>query len=373
MSDEQVFLQAIEKSRRDDATRLIYADWLEEAGETHKSQYLRLEKQIRDSWTYADQQLELQQQISALRPHLDLQWLSRVRCVTTPPPPFDVEKVVSSLKGRAKPAWLLHTRRGETTRHASKVGGLFLWPAKEPWPTCPEHNDCPFAPALQLRKKDVPRIVKFKGTSDLMQVLWCPFDHEPSYCVAPKIYWRREKSVKEPIEDYPRGEGESWYIPKPCVVIPERVKEYPDSAELPGNGYAQITSDLFLQQANKIKLAPIGNWGVYHDEGAYQCYLSNSQCTKVGGYPSWVQHPGGPDCSQCGAAMEHLLSFGSWEYDGGMWGRWLPIEDRDLLEHRSTEDPAAAPDWMFGDAGQLYVFVCRKCKDWPIRSFMQCS
>ncbi|MCA9070394.1 MAG: hypothetical protein KDA84_15790, partial [Planctomycetaceae bacterium] len=65
-----------------------------------------------------------------------------------------------------------HPRPGTAPRDASKIGGVFLWPRKEPWPTCPEHDDCPFVPALQLCKNDIPRITKFKGNSDLRQVLW---------------------------------------------------------------------------------------------------------------------------------------------------------------------------------------------------------
>ena len=40
--DELAFLAALTADPADDATRLIYADWLEEHGDPHRAEYLRL-------------------------------------------------------------------------------------------------------------------------------------------------------------------------------------------------------------------------------------------------------------------------------------------------------------------------------------------
>lgn len=73
--------------------------------------------------------------------------------------------------------------------------------------------------------------------------------------------------------------------------------------------------------------------------------------------------------------MEHLISFGSGEYDGASWGRWLPVEERDTLttDFKTRESVNCAADWCFGDAGRHYVFVCRSCPEWPTSSHMQCG
>jgi uncharacterized protein (TIGR02996 family) len=42
MSEEQSFLDALAANPADDTTRLVYADWLDERGESAKSEYLRL-------------------------------------------------------------------------------------------------------------------------------------------------------------------------------------------------------------------------------------------------------------------------------------------------------------------------------------------
>jgi hypothetical protein len=74
--------------------------------------------------------------------------------------------------------------------------------------------------------------------------------------------------------------------------------------------------------------------------------------------------------------MELLVMFASWQFDGVTWGRWCPIQERDVLapgHNPDLEMVAAAMDVMFGDAGIMYVFVCRRCRTWPVQSFMQCA
>ncbi|MCA9070393.1 MAG: DUF1963 domain-containing protein [Planctomycetaceae bacterium] len=119
-----------------------------------------------------------------------------------------------------------------------------------------------------------------------------------------------------------------------------------------------------------------GNWSVAVGADAYQSYLSSSECTKIGGYPDWIQRhrPSIPNCEECGKPMEFFQSFGSGEFDGVTWGRWCPIEERDALNAspKMRLSTWESPGWMFGDSGQVYVFICRHCKDWPIRSMMQC-
>jgi hypothetical protein len=106
----------------------------------------------------------------------------------------------------------------------------------------------------------------------------------------------------------------------------------------------------------------------------YQLVLSTTEGTKVGGYPDWVQDSAYPRCG-CGAEMEHFLSFGSWEWSGNNWGRWVPIEDRPILDvnFREQESVHSAHGCMFGDAGNMYVFICRNHREPHIRASMQCS
>jgi hypothetical protein len=116
---------------------------------------------------------------------------------------------------------------------------------------------------------------------------------------------------------------------------------------------------------------------LYHPSdhsGLYQTCLSTTEGTKVGGYPDWVQDSAYPRCG-CNAEMEHLLSFASWEWSGNNWGRWVPIEDRSVLRLDYSKQASVhhAHGCTFGDAGQMYVFVCRKHPEPRIRASMQCG
>ena len=60
---------------------------------------------------------------------------------TTPKPPADVLATAPELKGLIKVAARLHPRFSDEPKpDESKLGGRFLWPADEPWPTCDEHG-----------------------------------------------------------------------------------------------------------------------------------------------------------------------------------------------------------------------------------------
>lgn len=376
--DEAALLQAVLATPHDDAPRLVYADWLEERGDA-RAEYLRLQCQLVRSWSYDNQRADLFQKAAALRSQIDPGWLGLIRRCTTPRAPIDVDKVIPTLRKKARTAVRLHPRRGLAARDASKIGGLLLWPSAERWPECKQHR-CPFVSALQLRKQDVRELGFRKGT-DLFQVLWCPNDHRPQYAPSLMVFWRKTPSVTDPLDSHPGSSRPEEmdpslgrYIPQPCCLYPERVAEYPPFPEITGTERQIIEESAEIRQA--LKLAQKASAGGYGSPEVpmdlYATWLSTSDGTKVGGYPFWVQDANYPRCS-CKSPMEYLWTFSSWEYDGGNWGRWLAIEDRDVVVGRRKRKEVLHPDWMFGDAGQVYVFICRKCKHWPIQWFMQCS
>jgi uncharacterized protein (TIGR02996 family) len=376
MSEEQGFLHAIQARPHDDVPRLIYADWLDERDDP-RGEYLRLQCELVRTWTYLNPQTKLRDRAAKLRSEIDPAWLVRVRRCTTPAPPLDVATAIPDFIELARTTVRLHPRRGETLPDESKIGGLFLWPEREAWPRCEEH-DCPLVPALQLRKEDVPE-VGFRSGTDLLQVLWCPHDHEGFYCVAPRLFWRNRSQVQDPADAHPQPEeADEYYVPKPCVLLPERVVEYPDPFEFDLSPHLRQALDESMPLQDTLALLqrmPVKKWELPDDVSRlYQCWLSTADGTKVGGYPDWVQAPAYSVCS-CGTRMEHLISFSSWEFDGATWGRWLPIEERDVLvsDYEIRNAVQSAAKWSFGDAGTIYLFICRNCPDWPINFHMQCS
>src|SRR4051794_25602761 len=111
---------------------------------------------------------------------------------TTPSPAYSIAKELPWLRGREKETVRLHPRRTAMPLPllSSKAGGKIPWPDDEEWPHCPEH-DLPFIAVLQLLREDVPEL-PFPEDMNLLQVLWCPEDHdECGYAPCATLFWRR--------------------------------------------------------------------------------------------------------------------------------------------------------------------------------------
>lgn len=295
-----------------------------------------------------------------------------LRMRTTPPPPIDVLAAFPQVAPYAMTATRLHPRRGNPTAEQSSVGGPLLWPADEPWPTCGDvgFDDHPFedvalVPVVQLFADDVPDL-PFPDGADLLQVLWCPFDHDPWSAPAPQVRWRRRADVGARLTEQPAAHEEApdHYLPDPCVVHPERVVEYP-SYDLPAEVRDQIRTTV-----NRVEEET--GWHYDYD-------LSVAPGIKVGGYPSWTQTPYWPTCG-CGTGMVHLLTVASWELSRGDDRRWIPLEDRPAMEGWGFDSPDGHP-WraiqnpagiMLGDVGGIYLFVCPSCPDRPFDHCFDC-
>lgn len=291
---------------------------------------------------------------------------------TTPPRPVDVERLFPELRPLRRKALRLHPRPGTPAVHDSSVGGPLLWPADEPWPTCEAEHDPPgeedtpptFVPVLQIHRDDAPG-VPFPDGCDLLQVLWCPFEHTVLYCPSPKVYWRDVATMTEVRSTPPVPESAvAEYVPAPCVLHPEQVVDYP-CWDLPLELKEQL-GDRFEQLEKET------GW-------KYHYHLAEAPGIKLGGYPSWTQDPLWPDCESCGKTMDHLLTVASWEFDGESWRTWLPVEDRDGIDVEKDRFPTDADDaqnahgLMLGDVGGVYVFECRTCPGRPFDYRFDCS
>jgi uncharacterized protein YwqG len=313
-------------------------------------------------------------------------------------------------KGTEKYTYRLHPRAGENGLFDSKLGGKMAWPVDEPWPVSTIFDSIPrvliiraknsphikfplgkellkfslpiatslnpLVPILQLRSEDVPDIEFPKG-KNLLQLLWDMDDYPDCTCY---IYWRHtDDLLNHKIMDIAYDGGYPNRKPIPCTFTPEKVKEYPDAHNFEDEEYDEINSTGLLTrlvESNKDYKKYFNDNS--HVEGlepldVYQIGLSSADGTKVGGYCQWVQYDSTPNCD-CGKEMEHLLTFASDEFDGASYLRWLPIEDtfayqtKDHMARRKISTPA---DWCIGDCGKVYVFVCRACEYWPIKSVFQ--
>jgi hypothetical protein len=144
--------------------------------------------------------------------------------LTTPEAPIDLLAVLPELADLRATTIRLHPRKGRVPgRYASKMGGTFLWPSEEPWPTCdeawppamvdgvpipegdPRAAPFPLVPVLQLRADDFPEM-PFPPWADLFQLLWCPLGHNYAFMPKPFVFWRNSGEVRRP-RNPSRGSG----------------------------------------------------------------------------------------------------------------------------------------------------------------------
>jgi uncharacterized protein YwqG len=300
---------------------------------------------------------------------------------TTPPPRKNVLEILPRLAGRAKTTVRLHPRRGRVSGlRMTKVGGAILWPRDESWPTCDEaghykdsEDDEPYPPAtavslvpvFQLRAQDFPDLEFFPKT-DLLQLLWCPLGHRPPVYVAkPFVFWRKGSQVKNALRSMPRSElASDWYRVRECRVHPERVVEYPTFDDL---------TDAMQDRLDDWDVSDMLDKSIDSSVQFYEWELSACPGNKVGGYPHFIQRDETPRC-RCRRTMEHLLTLTDCEFDAGTHHRWCPSEDKRIWKRNDDNRTEAIvnPLGLDGFAGGCqYLFICRSCENWPIKSVYQ--
>ncbi|WP_327075017.1 hypothetical protein OG196_39225 [Kitasatospora purpeofusca] len=300
---------------------------------------------------------------------------------TTPPRPLDVTSVFPDLAPLAREAIRLHPRPGAPTPYDSSVGGPFLWPADEPWPHCGEQHgwwdeatdeECegpnPMVAVVQLHLRDVP-LLRPPAGADLLQVFWCPVEHEPDFKPPTVLVWRSAEAVTDLLGTPPEPvvvEYDDCYLPVPCLLAPERVTEYPN--------YLELSPDLQQQLAD---------WGRWPTVGAavedfyepcpqefYGDALAEAPGWKVGGWAPWgLTDPVARFCETCGAGMTPLLTVASGEWDGSP-PAWVPFEDRELAATgpARSANPAGV---QVSKGNHLQLYVCPESPEHPHTDLIQ--
>jgi hypothetical protein len=215
----------------------------------------------------------------------------------------------------------------------------------------PHPRPNPLVALAQLRAADIPDLPR-PGGADLLQLLWCPFDHDQDLCgPALRLAWRRESDVVDVLAPPLRGQaGSENYLPRSCRLHPEQVVEYPYPQELPGDLRARAEA-----------------W-----EGNYLCTFM-APGWKVGGYAAWNLTDLLPTpCPSCAGPTTLLLVIDSTEYDGGTRERWRPIEEQhigwDHPKRSSFQEPTGI---TVGRSASLRVFACLRCPGVPFRLDLQ--
>ncbi|WSW56569.1 hypothetical protein OG962_00300 [Streptomyces platensis] len=205
----------------------------------------------------------------------------------------------------------------------------------------------PLVAVAQLHARDIPN-VSFPSGTDLLQVLWCPINHQDlpgqsHFYVGPSVHlvWRRASDVATApgtAQPQPRDADDS-HLPTPCALHPELVTEYQ---------YADLLPDALCKRLD----AQDERW-LAETDVTYQYDLSIAPGCKAGGWATWHLTDPAPVNCRCGASMDLLLSFDSSEWDGGSKS-WRPIEDS-----KAKHVGACAPTGLTpGRGGALRIFIC---------------
>ncbi|MFF5157560.1 hypothetical protein ACFY3N_15090 [Streptomyces sp. NPDC000348] len=297
---------------------------------------------------------------------------------TTPPRPVDVTALFPRLAPLARTATRLHPRPGAPTVHDSSVGGPLLWPAGEPWPYCDEPHDrhatrvvhspddirllrrvraaaaerlrldpeapqrtpeeqatwerigvgrpwfdgpIPLLPVAQLHARDVP--FPRPADADLLQVLWCPFDHAERPHPRTALFWRSSATVTDILGAPPEPPivQDGSYLPEPCLLSPEQVTDFPHPGELDEELRAQ------LEDESRWGTIDPARYGMDDLGELYLGGLSTAPGWKTGGWTSWGDiDPVDRPCPECGTEAVPLLTIASSEWDG-IGASWIAEEE----------------------------------------------
>ncbi len=265
----------------------------------------------------------------------------------TPPPPADLATLIPELAPLARTTTRLHPRLGTPSVFESSMGAKPLWPAGEAWPTCPgphvgTYDEEPVAavPLLQLFRRDVHQLPFPEGT-DLLQVLWCPRDHDDfdRYPAGPKtsLYWRDSAVVSDVIPEIPVTPAyHGQYMLQPCVLHPEPgVVEYPAGEFMPEGRSRERLAELDEQLG----------CDAYTD-------LFAAPGTKVGGWPRYRQDPYWPECAGCSQRLEYLLSVDDLESSNDRW-------------NVVSRENGAIPGLKDLGHGIMQLYYCPRCPGLP--------
>ncbi|MFG3418389.1 hypothetical protein ACIBTZ_08045 [Micromonospora sp. NPDC049460] len=203
----------------------------------------------------------------------------------------------------------------------------------------PHPRPNPMVALAQLRAADVPDLPR-PGGADLLQVLWCPFEHDtPPWGPIVELRWRREADVTATLTEPPRGEtGTEGYVPQPCRLHPEQIVEYPYIEELPAELRALAEAD--------------------EDEEYLDTFMAPGW--KVGGYARWSLTDLSPTpCPRCAGPTTLALVIDSSEHGAD---RWRPTRADGAPD---DDDPYEPTGVVVGRYGALRIFVCLTCPDVP--------
>ncbi len=196
------------------------------------------------AWVFC--MIALREGVLQFRPHIQMNF-------TTREPPVNMFEEFPDLHGLARRCIRLHPRAAPSTRaDLSKMGGAFLQPEAEPWPSDAKTGQ-EYYPVLQVLRKDLKRpfpdageLFPFQEGTDCFQLLWVPRSDEE---LPPHILARWLNSGSPGMSSYVvrfrKGKHDQLF-PRECKLHPEEILEYPHRWAL-SKYLAEVTGTLIIR------------------------------------------------------------------------------------------------------------------------------
>jgi hypothetical protein len=170
----------------------------------------------------------------------------------------------------------------------------------------PGHEPTPMVPILQLYLRDTRGVVAGPQDADLVQVLWCPFNHNPEYMPTTSIHWRRADDVRRIVDEPPTPDfiETAGYLPETCVLHPEPVTEYPPQLLLLPEEINVRLEEWMESEENQIPVE-------FDDErdAVYAWALSVAPGWKMGGWaPASFGRSYGMQIYTCPVSFDHAAA-----------------------------------------------------------------
>ncbi|MFI5536372.1 hypothetical protein ACIA5H_08265 [Nocardia sp. NPDC051900] len=242
-------------------------------------------------------------------------------------------------------------------------------------------------PVAQLYVRDVPGLRPPAG-ADLVQVLWCPFDHDSDSGAAgmPRtaLFWRSADAVTDILVDPPEPAAVLFggdYVLEPCTIDPEHIIEYPSESEL-DDEQARPAEGVELAEEGDWSMAELEDWTMPeladqelddgHSDNDYQYDdLCIAPGWKVGGWIRWgANDPYPQPCPACGARTEPFLTIASSEWHTNV-GHWIPYEDQaaGMTDTSDARQPTRVR--VGGGSYDQIISVCPASPDHPHTLLLQ--
>jgi hypothetical protein len=226
-------------------------------------------------------------------------------------------------------------------------------------------------PVAQLYLRDIP-LLRPPGDADLLQVLWCPHDHEWYPRPATALFWRTAADVVDVLAEQPEPHyvGHEGYVPVPCLLALEQITEYPHNLEL-SQELRQSLRDWSRWQAADVD---VDSSYADYPTSFYIKHLGSAPGWKVGGWAPWGRTDPCPQfCAACDTRMVPLLTIASFEWDGGSHS-WVPLEEQAgalARSHRAGQNPAQPTKVEVGSTDNMQLYVCPASPDHPHTDLIQ--